>query len=166
MCQSCEGQFGSFNGSNGVGDLPNVVVKSETERLAPERLTPEIVIKVEETANEDLNGEGGIGDFVAQDDDYDEEDEGYSYDEDSDITYSNEEEDVDDADVKPQNVDFLELIDPSPKRVSRRVAKKRGRRRSKRAEDRIPCDVCGRTFAESMPLALQVHKFKEHLINR
>ena len=170
-----------------------VVVKSESERLAPEGSAPEIVIKVEETKGEDLKVEGRIGDLVAQEgDDFDEEDEGFSYDEDSEITYSDEEEEEEEDDgvddVKPQviliqnygrrvshwsllssqNVDYLEFIDPTPKKVSRRVAKKRGRRgrRTKNDSGRVPCDVCGRTFAESMPLALQVHKFKEHLINR
>ena len=41
-----------------------------------------------------------------------------------------------------------------------------GHRKECQAGGRIPCDVCGRTFAESSPHGLQVHKFKEHLINR
>ena len=83
--------------------MPSVVVKSETERLAPEGSAPEIVIKLEEKKNEDLKVEGRIGDLVAPGDDFDEEDEGFSYDEDSEITYSDEEEEDDGVDdVKPQ----------------------------------------------------------------
>ena len=108
MCLSCERQFGTCNGNNGIGesgDVANVVVKSEIGRLASEGLAPEIVIKVEENKNDSLKVEDRIGDFVAHGDDFEEEDEGFSYDEeDSEITYS-EEEDDDDDDVKPQVIE-------------------------------------------------------------
>ena len=107
MCQSCERLFGTCNIPNEIGetsDVSSVAVKCETERFTPAAAVgsaaPEIVIKVEESKNGDPKDEGRIGDFVAQGDDFEEE-EGFSYDEDSEITYSDEEDDDDDG-VKPQ----------------------------------------------------------------